>query len=272
MSMNEDARRDAALAAASAALSHPETPKIEGTQFGLPGPNALGDHQEGAHPSSSLAIASSATDPAAIDPSTVEFANQEPNAEEPLSEEQMPVQPMQAEPMQAEPMHAEPLSCPQTLDEPMDIDPILDPLEVEEVVGATDIDVLPASLQRFLAAAPGQPVALLDRYVEIFDLESWLIGALPFLDPRLVFAAQWTLDLLLIEQALKPAQSRDEFMARVMMLADSQADRPEHGHFELVCEAVLRADIGRLNLAVDDPAVTHFESRMIRKKSKESEG
>ncbi len=262
MSMNEDARRDAALAAASANPSHPETPEIEGTHAGLPGPSTLGDHQEGASPSSSLPITSAVTEPDAIEPSSGRSIDQEP----------LPEGRMQSEPMQVEPMHAEPMTGAPTHDELMDIDPILDPIEVAEVLSATDIDVLPQSLQRFLAAAPSQPVALLDRYVQIFELESWLIGALPFLEPRLVFAAQWTLDLLLIEQALKPAQSRDEFMARVMMLADSQADRPEHGYLELVCEAVLRADITRLNLAVDDPAVTHFESRMIRKKSKESEG
>jgi hypothetical protein len=145
----------------------------------------------------------------------------------------------------------------------------LRPDEFREALGMAD---LPAPLQRLLYAAPVEEVDLLDRYVELFDLEEWYLKYQPFHDARLVFAKGWLADLLVMEIALRPAGSRDELRSRVMMLADSRADRVENGYFELICETVLRADIARLGLPADDPVVTHFESRMALKKARKTEG
>ncbi|WP_284178075.1 hypothetical protein [Rhabdaerophilum sp. SD176] len=128
------------------------------------------------------------------------------------------------------------------------------------------------TVQLLLFAAPVAPVDLIDRCVDIDDIEAWLARFDPFIDDRLVYAAGWLSDLLIMEMALRPAQSRDELRTRIMILADSRADRPENGHYDLVCETVLRADIARLGLPADDPVVTHFESRMTLKTSRKSEG
>jgi hypothetical protein len=145
----------------------------------------------------------------------------------------------------------------------------LSPEEFHEALGVTD---LPGSLRRLLYAAPVEAVDLLDRYVELFDLEDWYLKYQPFHDARLVFAKGWLADLLVMEIALRPARTRDELRSRIMMLADSRPDRPENGHYRLVCEAVLRADIARLGLPPDDPVVTHFESRMRLKQARTPEG
>ncbi|MCA3625908.1 MAG: hypothetical protein IOC49_01590 [Methylobacterium sp.] len=145
----------------------------------------------------------------------------------------------------------------------------LTPEEFDEALGVAD---LPETLQRLLYAAPFNVVDLLDRYVELFGLEDWYLKYQPFHDARLVFAKGWLADLLVMEIALRPAGSRDELRSRVMMLADSRADRVENGYFELICETVLRADIARLGLPADDPVVTHFESRMALKKARKTEG
>jgi hypothetical protein len=141
--------------------------------------------------------------------------------------------------------------------------------EFHQELGVRD---LPVNVRKLLFAAPVEPVDWLDRYVELHDMEVWLARYDPFIDDRLVFAAGWLSDLLAIEIALRPARSRDELRTRIMILADSRADRPEHGHYDLVCETILRADIARLGLPADDPVVTHFEARMVIKKSRKSEG
>jgi hypothetical protein len=140
--------------------------------------------------------------------------------------------------------------------------------EFHQELGVRD---LPIRIQRLLCAAPVEPIHLLDRYVDLHDIEVWLARFDPFIDDRLVFAAGWLSDLFIMEMALRPAQSRDELRTRIMILADSMADRPENGHYDLVCETVLRADIARLGLPADDPVVTHFESRMTLKRSRQSE-
>jgi hypothetical protein len=145
----------------------------------------------------------------------------------------------------------------------------LSPGEFHEALGLGE---LPEPLQRLLYAAPVEEVDLLDRYVELFDLEEWYLKYQPFHDARLVFAKGWLADLLVMEIALRPARTRDELRSRIMILADSRADRPENGHYKLVCEAVLRADIARLGLPPDDPVVTHFESRMRLKQARTPEG
>lgn len=146
------------------------------------------------------------------------------------------------------------------------------PMTREEFSAELGVVNLPETIQRLLFAAPVTPVGLLDRYVELHELETWLSGHLPFLDPRLVHAAQWLSDLLMLELAIRPPRSRTELTSRIMILADSWADRPENGHYELVCETVIRADIARLGLPPDDPVVTHFESRMTAKNKRKSEG
>ena len=141
--------------------------------------------------------------------------------------------------------------------------------EFHQELGVRD---LPIRIQRLLCAAPIEPIHLLDRYADLHDMSSWLARFDPFIDDRLVYAAGWLSDLLVMEMALRPAQSRDELRTRIMILADSRADRLENGHYDLVCETVLRADIARLGLPADDPVVTHFEFRMTLKKSRNSEG
>ena len=148
---------------------------------------------------------------------------------------------------------------------------LLEPMTEQEFLQELGVKDLPIGIQRLLFAAPVEPIHLLDRYVNLHDMSSWLARFDPFIDDRLVHAAGWLSDLLVMEMALRPAQSRDELRTRIMILADSRADRPENGHYDLVCETVLRADIARLGLSADDPVVTHFESRMTLKRSRQSE-
>lgn len=145
------------------------------------------------------------------------------------------------------------------------------PLAHDEFLQELGVGDLPVNVRKLLFAAPVEPVDWLDRYVDLHDIEVWLARYDPFVDDRLVFAAGWLSDLFAMEIALRPARSRDELRTRIMILADSRADRPEHGHYDLVCETVLRADIARLGLPADDPVVTHFEARMVIKKSRKSE-
>lgn len=148
---------------------------------------------------------------------------------------------------------------------------LLEPMTDQEFHEELGVKDLPIRIQRLLFAAPVEPIHLLDRYADLHDMSSWLARFDPFIDDRLVFAAGWLSDLLVMEMALRPAQSRDELRTRIMILADSRADRPENGHYDLVCETILRADIARLGLPADDAVVTHFESRMTLKKSRKSE-
>lgn len=145
------------------------------------------------------------------------------------------------------------------------------PMTREELSAEFGVVNLPETIQRLLFAAPVRPVGLLDRYLDIHALDLWLSSHSPFLDQRLVHAAGWLTDLLMMELALRPAKNRAELMTRIMILADSWGTR-ENGHYELVCETVLRADIARLDLSPDDPVVTHFESRMALKNKRKSEG
>lgn len=145
------------------------------------------------------------------------------------------------------------------------------PMTSEECAAELGVADLPVTIQRLLFAAPVAPVELLDRYLDIHALDLWLSSHSPFLDQRLAHAAGWLTDLLMMELALRPAKSRAELTTRIMILADAWGT-PENGHFDTVCEAVLRADIARLGLPPDDPVVTHFESRMASKNKRKSEG
>lgn len=144
------------------------------------------------------------------------------------------------------------------------------PMTLEEFREEPGVKDLPPSVQKLLLAAPIRPVDLLERYVELHEIGAWLARYQPFIDDRMVFAAGWLSDLFAMELALRPAQSRDELRTRIMILADSWADRPENGHYERLCETALRADIARLGLPADDPVVTHFESRMVLKKDRKA--